>query len=219
MNFRAVLASAVLASGCAHGAVTLFQPETFDLATFWQSGSPNSTPPSVIPNGGPMGTGDSFLQITSDVGGGAGSRLIAFNSSSDWTGNYTAAGVSGLTMDLRNGGQGSLFVRVAVNGPGGWFVTDAREVAAGRGFENFSFDLEAGALTPARVNSPTLGTDAGATLAGVTQLRILHNPDHGDARGAVATAALRVDNITAVPEPGLGALIAVSFGMFAFRKR
>src|SRR5207248_6272809 len=45
-----------------------------------------------IATGGPLGTNDNFLQISSGSFGGA-SRLITFNDT-QWTGNYTAPGVT-----------------------------------------------------------------------------------------------------------------------------
>lgn len=200
-----------------HGAVFLNQIETFDSPTDWTSGSRNPTPPIIRPSTGPDGAGDPALQISSSVGGGPGSRLIAFNRG-DWTGNYSAQGITGLSLDLRNTGQSNLFVRIAVNGPGGWFVTDGQAVNSGLGYASFLFGIEPAQLSPAATQS-SLGDDPNATLADVTEIRILHSVADQSAIGEVANATLRVDNITAIPEPSFGIIAGLSLIFLRFRKR
>jgi hypothetical protein len=201
-----------------HGAVFSSQVETFDAPTDWRIGRQNFGIPSINANFGPEGAGDFALLTSSSAGGGPTSRLIIFNEG-DWAGNYSGSGVTGLSMDLRNTGQGDLFIRIAVNGPGGWFVTDGQAVDAGLGYANFLFDLRPVAFNPARSNDPTLGTDIDATLADTTQIRILHSLADGDVRGEVGNATLRIDNITAVPEPAIPLILSLSLILFVKRKR
>jgi hypothetical protein len=201
-----------------HASVTLSQVETFDSATAWQIGNQNLGIPTIRPNIGPNGTDDFALQTSSSVGSSAASRLIIFNTS-NWAGDYTGSGVTGLSMDLRNTGSSDLFMRIAVNGPGGWFVTDGQAVNTGLGYATYLFDLSSAGLSPAKANGPDLGTNAAATLADVTQIRILHSFEENSSRGEVANATLRIDNITAIPEPRIAVLTSLALIFFIKWKR
>ena len=218
MIIKSVISLALLLPSIASGAISLSLVENFSSPTTWTSGSPNPTPPVIRENFGPAGTGDSALLVVSSVGSGPGSRLITFDQST-WTGNYSGQGVTGLRMDLRNTGTSNLFIRIAVNGPGGWFVSDGHAVDAGLGYANFLFDLSPAALNPAKTNNPILGTDRDATLASVTEVRIIHNTASDSAIGAEANASLRIDNITAVPEPKTAMLFGLMLTIFIKRKR
>lgn len=217
MKIRTAFKTFLILPSLCHGAVMLNQIETFDTPTDWASGSINPTPPVIRPSIGPDGSGDSALQISSSVGNGAGSRLIAFNRGA-WTGDYSGQGIGGLSMDLRNTGQGNLFVRIALNGPGGWFVTDGQSVNSGLGYATFLFGITPAQLNPAATRA-IFGDDPDATLADVTEIRILHNTADQSALGEVANANLRVDNITAIPEPGIGLIAGCLLLFLGFRKR
>lgn len=198
--------------GSAEGAVTLGQVENFSGSHAWEVGAPSPLPPQVVADSGPLGTGDSALLLTANGSTGAGGRLIAFNETL-WTGDYLSAGILSLAANLRNGGNSALAVRLALNGPGGWFVSGATDVPLFTGWVNGVFDLRPQALVSAG------GSNAAATLAAVSELRILHS-DLPDFRGARVTGSLLIDNLTAVPEPSsavLGLCMA-GIGCF-FRKR
>src|SRR5690349_14920068 len=99
------LAVAVLVAGArASYAVSIGLTDTFTVnEDNWFAGGlgpPGQvppTPPTRIPNGGPGGAGDGFLQVTATGGAGAGSRLVAINGS-QWTGDYLAAGVGSIGL-------------------------------------------------------------------------------------------------------------------------
>ena len=161
----------------------------------WTSGGPNPNPPVNIPDGGPGGVGDNFLQIQSTGGGGSGSKLVAFNTT-QWTGDYTAAGVTVISAHLNNLGDTDLVLRLQLSGPGGDFVsTNGIPLPAGSGWTVAVFPVAAGDLT---------GTgDVNATLSNVTKLWLFHNPNATTARLAPAiVATLGVDNFTAADAPG-----------------
>lgn len=211
MNAAPLLAAVLsLTASCAFGAVTLFQTDNFDSLNGWTSGSPNPNPPSILADSGPSGGGDSALRVLAN-GGGAGGRLVTFNRST-WVGDFSGEGITSITMDLRNLGTSSLSVRIAFNGPGGWWITAAESVPAFAGWGNHAFNIQASALV-----ASDGGTNAAATLAGVTEMRILHspNPDH---TGAALSGTMLVDNVTAVPEPSALILLACS-PLFLKRKR
>ncbi len=210
-----LLASAVLVAASftlsLEAAIMLHQVEDFSGAHDWSGGDPNPNPPVVVADAGPLGGGDSALRVTSNGGGGPGGKLIFFNTSS-WTGNYTAAGVTGIATDMRNTGTNTLLFRIAFNGPGGWFVTPPSPVAAFTGWVHLEFDILPSSLLNVE------GSDAAATMAAVSEVRILHS-SVVDFRGARVSASFMVDDIEAIPEPSAWVLAAMAgIGTF-FRKR
>jgi hypothetical protein len=211
MNAASLLAAVLsLAAPGAFGAVTLLQTDNFGTLNGWTSGSPNPNPPSLLADSGPLGGGDSALRVIAN-GGGAGGRLVTFNRST-WVGNFSSEGITSITMDLRNLGTSSLSIRIAFNGPGGWWVTAAESVPAFAGWANHAFDIRATSLL-----ASDGGTSAAATLADVTEMRILHSPSP-DHTGVALSSTMLIDNVTAVPEPPALFLLAGS-PLFLKRKR
>lgn len=193
-----------------HGAITLFQTENFSTLGGWTSGNQNPNPPALLADSGPLGGGDTALRVLAN-GGQAGGRLVTFNRT-NWTGDFTSEGVITITADLRNLGTSTLSVRIAFNGPGGWWITAAESIPAFTGWSNRDFDIQASALTASEG-----GSSAAATLAEVTEMRILHSPDP-DHTGVTLSSTMLVDNITAVPEPSALVLFAWT-SLFLKRKR
>jgi len=163
-----------------------FQDSTTQGWTSGEGGNPN--PPVNIPDGGPAGAGDSFLQIKSKGGGGPGSKLTAFNIT-QWTGNYTAAGVTVISAHLNNLGSTNLDMRLELSSPGGNFVsTNGISLPAGSGWMVAVFPIGAGDLT------------GSGDLSNVNKLWLFHNPDPDTTRPPIV-ATLGVDNITAAEAP------------------
>jgi len=177
-------------------AVTPGQVDDFQDGTTqgWSSGDPNPNPPVNIPDGGPNGAGDNYLQITSTSGGGPGSKLIVFNLN-QWTGDYIAAGVTVISAQMNNLGNTDLTMRLAFDGAGGRFSSaDGISLPAGSGWTTVVFPIEPSDLTSVG------GSDVNLTLSNVTELRILHNPNPSF-KGAPIEATLGVDNIRADEPP------------------
>ncbi len=170
----------------------------------WSSGAnnPNPNPVSHLSDGGPAGVGDGFLLVTSTGAFGAGGKLVAFNTS-QWAGDYLTAGVESIVADLNNLGATALDIRLLLEGPGGKFVSTAGvSLVAGSGWQPATFAIGPGDLTG--------GFNLGATLGGVTRLRIVHNPVP-DVTPPQIVATLGVDNINAIPEPGTLTLLSALF--------
>ncbi|MGL4400438.1 MAG: hypothetical protein ACRCXD_11260 [Luteolibacter sp.] len=206
---------AMLASACmtlsSGAAIMLHQVEDFSVAHDWSGGNPNPNPPVVVADSGPLGSGDFSLRVTSNGGSGPGGKLLIFNTAS-WAGNYTEAGVTGLSLDIRNTGSKSLSFRLAFNGQGGWFVTPAAPVAAFTGWVHLEFDLRPSSLLNVE------GSDAASTMATVNEVRILHTTAV-NFRGAQVASSFMVDEIEAIPEPSVWVIAAMAgIGTF-FRKR
>ena len=186
-------------------AVTLNQTDTFQSGSTdsWAVGIPLSSTPVNVPDAGPTGAGDAALGINSTGNNGPGSRLVAFNTL-QWAGDYTAAGIDAIGMDLRNVGSSSLHIRLAADGAGGRFATTTAISLAGLGnWTSAVLSIGPGDWTAVG------GTDVNATLASLTQLRVLSAATPAW-QGDRLAAELHVDNIRAVPEPATLYLLALA---------
>jgi hypothetical protein len=170
----------------------------------WDNGglAPN---PLNVATGGPAGTGDAFLRLGSSGGSGPGSRLVVFNRLEDWTGDYTAAGVAGITLDVNNLGATDLVLRLlladgAPASPTNSAMTAGIALPAGSGWTRIAFSLAPEDLL-------LRNGSIAAALEGVTELRLYHAPA-ASYPGPGIVASLGVDNVRAVPEPGSGVLLA-----------
>ena len=215
------LASLVLcaqAFGAVIGQVDNFEDGTTQGWLVGLLGSPHPAPPVNVSDGGPQGAGDNYLKLTSIGGVGAGNRLVAINLA-QWAGNYTAAGITTISMDLLNLGTTDLSIRLYLENPMNAPPTDdavsqAIFLQAGGGWTHADFGIDAQSLTSLHGNLNTL-------LSNVTALRIVHTPS-AEFPGAPIVGMLGVDNITAaVPEPASAVLLIGGVGalLFLYRRR
>jgi hypothetical protein len=175
-------------------------------------GVPHPAPPVNIPDGGPGGAGDAFLRLTSLGGAGPGSKLAVINLE-QWAGNYTAAGVTGLAVDVRNFGPDEVALRLLLENPKGAVPTDRAITSPlilppGSPWTSISFSLLPGDLK-------VLQGDVDVLLGEVTELRFFHGVADGFP-GESLTAQLGIDNLRAlgaqrVTEPG--SLVLLSLGL------
>ena len=213
----AVALTAASLTAPAH-AITAGQTDTFSSGVQgWTAGggpfgSTPPVPPAVVATGGPAGAGDAFLQITSGGGDGPGSRLVAMNVFGQWSGNYTAAGVTAISMDLKNLGQTDLTVRLYFedpipNPPANEAVSDGFLLRAGADWTHAVF-----AVTPAALT--VLQGSAGAVLGNTTVLRIFSNTA-ADFPPEQLAGVLGVDNIHAIPEPATALTLLAGLALLA----
>jgi hypothetical protein len=212
-----IFSLAMSASAAVH-AVSVGQIDTFSggVAGWFAGGGPFGqvppVPPMVIDSGGPSGAGDSFLQITSNGSPGAGGRLVGMNAA-QWAGNYAAAGVNAISMDLRNLGAVDLTVRLYFEDPipgppmNEAVTTQGVLVPAGGSWVHAVFPVAPGALTVLQGSATTL-------LGHTTVMRIFHDVDPVFPPARVA-GALGIDNIAAIPEPSQLALVLAALGLLA----
>jgi hypothetical protein len=220
-----VLTVAALALGSTTsyaGPLTIIDTFSVDEANWFAGGlgPPGGTPPvppTQIPNGGPTGAGDGFLQITATGGGGPGSRLVAINGT-QWAGDFLAAGILSISMDLQNQGATDLVIRLLFENPLGGPPTD-------EGITSFGAVLPANSdwmhfVFPIRPSDleAEIG-DMNALLSNVTLLRIIHSEEPDDADSVIAQ--LGVDNIgvSVAPEPATIFLMMSGLGAAVLRRR
>ena len=191
-------------SAATAGAATLFTTSTFDTG---REGWAGGASPTVI-------TGDDpFLQI-----GSMASSLATFNTSEPWSGDFTAAGITGLTVELRapTSNPEPLAIRATLLGPGTatrW-VTEPITVPADGVWRSASFSFDETSLT--RIT----GTASLAeTLSAVDRVLFRHDPGTPSQQGDPVTGFLDLDTIRSVPEPGAGLLIVLAGGAWLIRRR
>ncbi|APY09371.1 hypothetical protein BWZ20_14125 [Winogradskyella sp. J14-2] len=180
--------------------VAINQVDDFEDGTtqgWFESGSPSDTNENIASDG-PDGTDDNYLRdFTSGVGAGSGSRMVIRNTTS-WIGNFTSEGILSITMDVR-ALTNDVTVRVSVTGPGGKFSSSTGVViAAGSEWTEVTIPISPSDMVSVAdgFDGGSPGTDINATLANVTEFRILSNPNPAW-RGQVITAEMHLDNITA----------------------
>lgn len=201
----------------AAAAITLLQVDDFQDGTTrgWRTGGANPNPPVQVPDGGPGGPGDGFLLLRANGSSGSGGNLVAFNAQ-QWTGDYLAAGVTGVAAELRNLGETPLALRLLFEGPGGGLLSaEAVSVLVGEPWRRVVFPVVPASLAG--------GSDPLRTLADVTKLRLVHAPTPEGAEAVLG--ALGVDDLTAlgpgaaVPEPGGVLLFAIGLGLARAARR
>jgi PEP-CTERM motif len=215
------LAAIAIATAIAHpaAAVSLGEIDNFSASAegWFTGGGPMGVPLTfapVSPNGGPGGIGDAYMELESTGASGPGSRLVVINAD-QWTGNYIAAGITAIEMDVRNFGSSDLTLRLLFEDPAGAppenmaVTTVGKSLPAGSGWTHVTFSISPGDLT-------AINGDVTAALSGTTFFRLFHNVPaaFGPVTGPDAIAAtLGVDNISAVPEPAALASMLAGLGL------
>jgi hypothetical protein len=213
----AALLVALLLPSAGRASIMLGQVDTFQDGTtqLWGGGPPPSGPVNV-PTGGPDGGCDPFMCVMSSGDFGPGGRLTAWNRD-QWSGNYLAAGVGTIEMDLMNPGTDPLFMRIGMKqGLGsqapGYASLDPFVLPPDGAWYHAVFLLDDAHLT--RINSDTLTLND--MLSNVIEFRLIENSD-ASLMGEQIAGQFGVDNILAgppsspapAPEPG-GLALALS---------
>jgi hypothetical protein len=207
------LTTALAGSNQARGMVMLGQIDTFSSgnSAFWTGG----LGPLVIDNGGPAGTGDRWLEVTAD-GSGSGGKINIYNRE-QWLGDYTAAGVTAVSMDVRNFASQTLQMRIAFktgSGPTapGYVSTVPVSIPNDGAWHRAVFPLQASGFTG--INGPV---DFDTVISALTQeFRILHSTS-ASLTGNTLVGRLGVDNIQAIPAPS--AALVLGLGLVGRRRR
>jgi len=177
-------------------AVTLGQIDDFEDGTtqLWAEGGPSPNPPMNVASGGPAGVGDNYLADTSTGLGGAGSKLVMFNTG-PWSGDYISEGIQGIKMMMANFGDTPLQMRVALEGTSAtrYGSTTAFSLPADGVWHPVVFGLTENELT----NLGGVATP-NQVLASVGTIRILAASGGPSWKGDSVAASIGVDDIEAV---------------------
>lgn len=208
--------------GNASAAVSLSSNDSFESGVDgWQDGAATTVVHSTNQSWNDL---PGHLINTSSGTNGQGRRFLLWNEGNNWTGDYSTAGVTAISMwvDNRSGAGSTVPLRIALNGPGGWFMSNAAlitDVTAGQNewqLINYSLDADNLSYITGGTNELT------STLSDVSQFEILINTNgspsqggSGNLRGDTLTADIRFDNIRAIPEPsGISlVLMGIVFGL------
>jgi hypothetical protein len=190
-------------------AITLGQVDDFEDGTTmnWR-GNGNV---SNVADAGPLGAGDNAMRVDSfDKFVTVNDLSFPSGAPTQWAGNYTMAGVTEISLDVRNPNPFVLNLRLGLSngspqssGGGATYVTDyAIDVPADNVWHNVIFSTTADDIVPSNSNDEIPPIGAAAVLASVYQLRILHNTVAGEFIGEdnmPAGTHMFLDNITAGP--------------------
>ncbi|WP_430467876.1 T9SS type A sorting domain-containing protein [Winogradskyella ouciana] len=178
--------------------ITLNQTDDFENFTTenWTKGNASTLPNQNIITGGPSGTDDNFLRVQSTGGNGADSKLVTFNNA-QWQGDYLNAGVTFISMDVRNSGSNIIYLRLSFEGSNNssmrWSSTNPIAVIPGEGWQTIVFPIDENSLT----NVTPSGLTYNAAFDSITEIRILHN-DEPSWEADPIDAIFDVDNIQAI---------------------
>jgi hypothetical protein len=172
-------------------------------------------------DGGPGGAGDRFIEVTS-VSQPPGNRLTTFNRD-QWLGNYIAAGVTTIEMDLENLSDITLSIRIAFkadlspSSPG--YLSLPMVIAPGSSWQHAVFSISQADLI-AIGGPPDYNT---FFSSGIVETRIINEVGATNLNGDIVVGQLGIDNIHAVPEPTAttlltGSLLALIVGRARVRQ-
>lgn len=183
---------ASVAAACAYAQPVLGQVDTFQDGTtmFWGGGAL----PTNIPNGGPTGAGDMYLQVTGSGFAGSGGVPATFNET-QWGGNYLAPAIKIVKLNINNFSGTNLTMRLVMHGGLGtqFTSTDGFALAGNSGWRTVYFPLRSDLMT--RV----AGADTYNTVYSLcTRLMFRHDSGAASGGGTPVAASVGFDNITAL---------------------
>jgi hypothetical protein len=218
LSYLAVAAALVFPAAGVAQVVPAGQIDTFQDGTTmsWTKGSLSNFPAANVATGGPAGAGDRYLDIVSNGGAGADSKLVVFNQQ-QWGGGKTySPAIAGLSIDLNNFGATPLTIRVAFQAANGnEYSTAGFSLAPTSGWQPAVFSITDPNMTQVAGAAQPFST---ALATGIQTMRIL-NAAAPSFNGDPIVAHLGMDNIkafAAVPEPGM-VLLTAGAGFFSLR--
>lgn len=190
-----------LTIGASSGAVTIGQIDDFQDGTTqgWVNSLSMSTAPSNQANSGPGGVGDNALFGL--VGGAP--DVYSIGNSTQWAGDYVAAGITTITFDIYNLGDSAFDLGILING--GTAATFSVPVPVSGAWASKSIDLT------------TLVFGSSSTLSNVVSIELVSLS--GGVVTSVGALDVLIDNIQAVPEPSVALFSVLTFASMTLVRR
>jgi hypothetical protein len=202
----------LLATSATFGKPVVGRIDDFEDGTVqeWSGGAE----PNNIPNGGPFGSGDHYLQIRRPTSVAPYPFHLGAKNTTAWSGDYLAAGIRAIEMDVKTfsvaSGPDNLSMRIVLFGPGGAFSTkEPVTIITEDDWQHIEFGLTRSDLVRvlgygAIYEDPGPGIDnLTETLSDVETLLIRHDPAPNPTPIGLhpehILATVGIDNIAAVP--------------------
>lgn len=198
--FVALFVSAALA---APAQIAFDQKDDFNNGTVmgW-TGAPDPNGPVALANQGPAGSGDWAVRVSAVGGFGPGANLALYNVN-QWAGDYTGAGVTVVSADVRATGS-PLVLRGVLFGPEGSRYTNVNSVVANVPADNQYRKIHL--FIKPQYMVQVLGTETYEQVASnAVSYMIRHNSGNPDSRGTPVVATMHIDNIHATDHVVVGA--------------
>lgn len=177
-------------------------------------------------------TGDFYMRMPVGINpGNKGSKLIAFNPTDAWTGDFNAKGVTGVSLDFANWSDSDpVYLRIAISNlanpqqSGGtwWASRTPVYFAPESGWGTASFQINETSMQRVGNLTGELGLDSFEdTISNINGLRILSSTLGYGAIGDEFYGVVGMDNIQliTIPEPSFISLLLVIFTLTLFFKR
>ncbi len=215
----ALLAITLLAP--AHASTTLVT-STFTTGTDgWQ--------PWSTATAGALTPGNPYLSVEAD-GSGVKGKLITFNPTAEWTGDYFSAGVTHIRLDVANmSATDELFLRVAIGnraspmqaGGSWWLSKNPIFITTESAWSQVTLSIRESDLVRVGNENGELGTDSyQQTFSDVRNIRILSAVIPLGAIGDEFIGTVAMDNISlVVPEPTSALLLATALCLTLPRRK
>ena len=161
---------------------------------------------------------NAYLRMPVGFGGNRGSKLIAFNPTEAWTGNFNQKSIIRVQLNFRNWSEtDEVYLRIAISNlanpqqsGGTWWVSkDYAYFGPESGWGSATFEINADAMRRVGNIDGILGTDSfNSTLESIQGFRILSSTLGYAATGEEFYGVVGIDNIEliAIPEINVGSI-------------
>jgi len=176
--------------------------------------------------------GDFYMRMPVGINpGNRGSKLIAFNPTNAWTGDFLSKGVTGVSLDFANWSESdSVYLRIAISNSanpqqsgGTWWASRIPiYFAPESGWSNASFQINESSMQRVGNLTGELGLDTfDETLSDINGFRILSSNLGYGAIGDEFYGIVGMDNIQliTIPEPSFIAPLLITLIVTFFFKR
>ncbi len=202
----------------------VFAYPTFEVSTF-DTGRDGWEPNWPV---GGIAAGDGYLSVDAD-GIGEKGKMVTFSADPGWLGDYFAAQVTGIEMDIANRSTSDdVHLRIALGNRaspqqtgGTWFLSStAIVIPVGTDWTSVYLPLAEADLMRVANLTGELGTDSyEAAFSDIRNIRILSAILPLGAIGDEFVGDVQLDNIRLIPEPSSLLLLAAGIAVLALRRR